>query len=105
MLCANENIDLQKNFEPLWDQTGNVTTFMAYDTATVNLGFLTNAGFTKKWGGSHNPEVDDVFSIKVQVQMSDHPLTRHGNQFEVYFATKMGDTIIVGKFNKNCEND
>lgn len=33
----------------------------------------------------------------MEVQLSDHQLTLADNQFEVYFAIKLGDVIVVGK--------
>ncbi len=95
VLCMDEHVDLQRNFATTWGQTGNVTTFMSMDTATSNLGYVTNTGFTKKWGGYVVD--DDVFAVKVEVQMSDHPLTLNDQVFDVYFAVKIGDTIVVGK--------
>ena len=95
VLCTEPHIDLQRNFATSFGQTGNVSTFMSMDTVTANLGYITNAGFTKKWGGYKTD--DDLFAIRVEVQMSDHPLTEADELFDVYFAVKMGDTIVVGK--------
>lgn len=93
VVCMDPHIDLQRNFDTTWFQTSNVTTFMSMDTATVDLGYVTNAGFTRKWGG-YKPE-DDQFSVQMELQMSDHVSTAHDAEFEIFFAVKFGSTIVV----------
>ena len=65
------------------------------DSVTVDLGYIQNAAYTLKQG--NHKDVDDQFSIKVEVQMADHPLTAHDSEHEVFVAVKFGDTIVVGK--------
>ena len=66
------------------------------DSVTVKLGYVTNSGFTKKQN-HHNVTEDDQFTIKVEIQMSDHLLTNDLLWNNVYFAVKYGDIIVVGK--------
>ncbi len=96
VICAGPEIDLRKNYETIFSQTGNISSFMSFDTATASLGYITNAGFTKR-SGTHKT-TDDHFAVEVQVQMSDHPLTEAEKSFDVYFAVKMVETIVVGKY-------
>ena len=64
------------------------------DTVTVNMGYVVNGGTTLKQG-RHVPE-DDQFAIKVEVQLSDHKQTAHNATFDIYFAAKLQDTIVIG---------
>lgn len=63
------------------------------DSVTVDLGYVTNAGFTRK-RGLHTPH-DDQFAVQVEVQMADHELSVNDATFEVYFGVKFGDIIVV----------
>ena len=65
------------------------------DSATVDLGYVTNSAVTFRQG-RHQPE-DDQFSLEVEVRATDHPLNTPGSEHEIFAAVKFGDVIIVGK--------
>jgi hypothetical protein len=64
------------------------------DAVTVDLGYVTNAGFTLLQG-NYVPE-DDLFAIAVQLQMLDNGLEVNNAVFNVTLALKLEDKVIVG---------
>ena len=66
------------------------------DTVSLKLGYVVNAGFSRKWGS--NKDSDNIFGVKVEVQMADHQETVDDAQFDLYLAAKVGDAIAVGKY-------
>ena len=69
-------------------------TSLQRDVVTVDLGHVTNAGFTKKWG-SHKAE-DDRFAIEVEVIASDSGPMAHDRIFGIHLAATIGDVVVVG---------
>ena len=66
------------------------------DTVSLKLGYVVNAGFSRKWGS--NKDSDNIFGVKVEVQMADHQETVDDAQFDLYLAAKVGDAIAVGEY-------
>ena len=66
---------------------------MQIDSATADLGYVTNRGWSSKMGAYKSE--DDLFVLSAEMEMSDHPLTRHNESFEVLLAVKYGDVIVV----------
>ena len=66
------------------------------DTVSLKLGYVVNAGFSRKWGS--NKDSDNIFGVKIEVQMADHQETVDDAQFDLYLAAKVGDAIAVGKY-------
>ena len=69
-------------------------TSLQKDVVTVDLGHVTNAGFTKKWG-AHRAE-DDRFAIEVEVIASDSGPMAHDRIFGIHLAATIGDVVVVG---------
>ena len=69
-------------------------TSLQRDVVTVDLGHVTNAGFTKKWG-AHKAE-DDRFAIEVEVIASDSGPMAHDRIFGIHLAATIGDVVVVG---------
>ena len=65
------------------------------DSVTVDLGYVTNGGFTYLQG--NHSEKDDRFVVQVEVRVTDHPLNTPGSVHDLFAAVKFGDVIIVGK--------
>ena len=61
---------------------------------TVDLGYVTNAGFTMKWGG--HEAADDQFAVEVEVIVSDSAPMEHDRLFGVHLAANIGENIVVG---------
>ena len=61
---------------------------------SVDLGYVTNAGFTKKWG-SHKPE-DDRFAVEVEAITSDSAPMAHDRTFGIHLAAQITDTVAIG---------
>ena len=61
---------------------------------TVDLGYVTNAGFTKKWG-THKAE-DDRFAVEVEVIVSDSAPMAHNRIFGVHLAAQISDNVVIG---------
>lgn len=96
VLCVGKHVDLPSIYPTYFEKTPLLTTFMQKDTATTDLGSITNAGWSFKQG-NYNPPDDDQFSVRVKVQMTDHPNTKHNETHDVYLAIMFGDVIIVGE--------
>lgn len=94
VMCVSEDVDLKRSHATTFSKSGNLTTFMQTDVVTVDLGYVTNAGTTVKQK-QHDPDADDQFGVKVQVQMSDSVHTFHDNYFYMHFGVKFGDDLIV----------
>jgi len=62
---------------------------------TIDLGYVNNAGFTKKWGG--HVAKDDQFAVEVEVIVSDSKPMAHDRTFGIVLAATVGDTIVLGK--------
>ena len=60
---------------------------------TVDFGFVTNAGWTKKWGD--HKETDDRFGIQLEIQAADHVLNTNDKEHKVHVAFSFGDTVAV----------
>ena len=58
------------------------------------MGFVTNAGFTKKWG--NHQEEDDRFAVEVEVISSDSAPLAHDRIFGVHLAATVGGTTVIG---------
>ena len=69
-------------------------TSLQRDVVTVDLGHVTNAGFTKKWG-AHKAE-DDRFAIEVEVIASDSGPMAHDRIFGIHLAATIGDVVVIG---------
>ncbi len=95
IFCTSPPTDLQRVYGATFEKTENVTTFMQVDSITVDLGYVVNSGWTVKQG--QHASTDDQFNVKVEVQLSDHALTADSATFDVLFAVKFGDVIVVGK--------
>ena len=64
------------------------------DVVQADLGFVTNAGFTKKWGA--HKEEDDRFAVEVEVISSDSAPLAHDRIFGVHLAATVGGTTVIG---------
>ena len=64
------------------------------DSIRLDLGLMTNAGFSSK-RGVHDPDVDDTFAIEVDVQMSDAVTTVDGDPADIYFALQFRENAIA----------
>ena len=93
VLCANPSVDLQSTYSTKLEKTERLATFMQIDSATADLGYITNGGWSTKWG-AYEPR-DDLFVLSAEMEMSDHPLTRHNEKFDVLMAVKYDDVIVV----------
>ena len=63
---------------------------------TVDLGFVTNAGFSLSQG-RWDPE-DDEFTIEFELEMSDPAGSEDGTEYEVLAAISYGeDMVLVGE--------
>ena len=82
----------------LYRKCSNVTIFThaQKDVVTVDLGYVTNAGFTKKWGA--HKEDDDRFAVEVEVIASDSAPMAHDRVFGVHLAAEIGDSVVIGEF-------
>lgn len=65
------------------------------DSVTVDLGYVTNGGFTCLQG--KHSERDDRFTLEVKVKVTGHTLNTPGSVHELFAAVKFGDVIIVGE--------
>ncbi len=59
------------------------------------IGYFVNTGWTWKQA-DYRPE-DDVFLLWLELEMSDHPETITGAQFEIHLSVKLGDVVIVSE--------
>ena len=60
----------------------------------VDLGYVTNAGFTMLWG-AHISD-DDRFAVEIEVIASDSAPMAHDRIFGVHLAATVGDTTVIG---------
>ena len=63
----------------------------------MDLGYITNAGFSKKQGKYDVNGADDDFILSVKVQLSDYLGTENAADLKVYLAVKFGEFIVVCK--------
>ena len=94
VLCVGPLLDLPSTYSTTLDRTDRLATFMQIDSATADLGYVTNRGWSSK-RGAYKSE-DDQFVLSAEMEMSDHPLTQHDESFEVLMAVKYDDVIVVG---------
>ena len=93
VLCVGPSVDLPSTYSNTIDRTDRLATFMQTDTAAADLGYVTNRGWSSR-RGTYQSE-DDLFMLRAEVEMSDHPLTRHNAYFDVLMAVNYGDVIAV----------
>ena len=94
VLCVGPEVHLPSSYNTTYVQSDSLDTFMQKDYASVDMGYITNSGWSIKQS-NYNPPTDDQFVVRAKVQMTDHPLTSHNNTFEVYLAMMFGDVIVV----------
>ena len=73
----------------------NVFPLFQLDSLTIDLGYVTNAGYSVVTG-LYQPH-DATFEIGVEVELSDHVDTTHATTYDIYFAVKFNDVIVVSK--------
>ncbi len=93
--CADPAVDFANTYETDFAKTESVATFMQTDSVTSDLGYFVSAGWTWEQG-DYLPE-DDVFLVRVELEMSDHPDTFTGQQFEVFLSVTLGEVVVVGE--------
>ena len=94
VLCVGPLVDLPSTYPTTYGRTERLNTFMQVDSATADLGHVTNRGWSQK-RGAHGGPADDQFVLSVEVEMSDHPRTEHNSTFDVFMAVMYDDDIIV----------
>ena len=60
---------------------------------TTDLGYVTNAGWSKKWG-FHKKE-DDRFAVEIEIIPSDHKLNTMNAVHNLHLAMSYGKTVVV----------
>ena len=92
--CTGSNVDPNVVYKPKRERTENTTSFMSIDSIRMDMGLVTNGGYTFRRG--FNTEDDDKFIVEIQIKMSDHPLTVATTKFPVRLAANSGNVISVG---------
>ena len=92
--CTGSIVDPYKAYNPKIERNENTTTFMEKDSILMDMGKVTNGGYTFRRG--FNREDDDKFRVEIMIRMSDHPLTEDGVKFPVRLAANSGEVISVG---------
>ena len=92
--CTGSMVDPNKVYKPKFEKNENTTSFMQKDSLLIDLGIVTNGGYTFRRG--FNREDDDKFRVEIMIRMSDHPVTEAGAKFPVRLAANSGDVISVG---------
>ena len=64
------------------------------DSVTLDLGYVMNRGFSLRQG-LHLPS-HDKFIISAEVELSDNVDAIQDEEYDVYFAVKFGEVIVVG---------
>ena len=93
VLCVGSSVDLPSTYSMTLERTDRLETFMQVDSATADLGYVTNRGWSSKRGVYESK--DDLFVLSAEMEMSDHPLTQNNENFEVLMAAKYDDIIVV----------
>ena len=78
MCCTGGHYSLASVYNSMTNQTENITTFMQKDLATVDMGYITNGGFTLRRGGAVSS--DNKFMINVEVRAVIKSIGRFSQQ-------------------------